>query len=189
MTATCWWTLPIGTLALLVGCRSAPEPVGAAASLGGGALPESFAVTPARRVSPEAEPPLLQPVRYERQTARKRTRRPPRPAPLVQREAEPLPPAPLPLPALDGPPRRAHASDFTWLIGRLEQGEGAGQWWLRYAEPEQDERFGGVLELVGGGRMDGFHAGDRVRVEGELIDPAPHEVKPAFHPRSLQVLP
>jgi hypothetical protein len=36
--------------------------------------------------------------------------------------------------------------------------------------------------------MSGFVAGQMVRVEGELVDPAPHETKPAYRVHSLQVI-
>ncbi|MFO0927569.1 MAG: hypothetical protein U0736_11095 [Gemmataceae bacterium] len=191
MSAQCWWLVPFGTLALVVGCQGVAESVRPAGELGGGVAPESWAVTPAWRVSPDDEPPLLQPVRYERRSARAKPHRraAPAPAPVVRPEAATELPAPVQVRALEVLSRLSHASDYGWLVGRLEQPAGPDRWWIRYAEESEDARYGGALELVGPGTMDGFRAGDWVRVEGELVDPAPLEVRPAYHPRSIQAIP
>jgi hypothetical protein len=36
--------------------------------------------------------------------------------------------------------------------------------------------------------MAGFRPGQIVRVEGELIDPAPHEINPSYRVRAIQSL-
>jgi hypothetical protein len=73
-------------------------------------------------------------------------------------------------------------------VGGLQHDEGKDRWMVRYADPGAGDRYDGMLELFCTGPMNGFRPGQLVRVEGELIDPAPMEIKPAFRVRSLQVL-
>jgi hypothetical protein len=83
---------------------------------------------------------------------------------------------------------RGHAGDFHWLLGSLQYDESRRCWIVHYGdEPEKDE-YGGWLELINPGTMTGFRKGQLVRVEGELIDPAPHEIRPAYRVHSLQVI-
>ena len=85
-------------------------------------------------------------------------------------------------------PNLGHALDHSWLIGRLERDEAADRWFVRYADPGEREAFGGRLELLRTGPMAGFHAGQTVRAEGKLVDPAPHETQPAYRILSLQAI-
>ena len=81
----------------------------------------------------------------------------------------------------------SHASDYRWLVGCLHYDGERRRWTVRYGE-EDGDRHGGSLELVNPGPMSGFMAGQMVRVEGELVDPAPLEIKPGYRVGSLQVL-
>jgi hypothetical protein len=59
---------------------------------------------------------------------------------------------------------------------------------VRYAGPGEPDRYDGALELVNPGPMSGFRPGQVVRVEGSLVDPAPHEINPGYRVVSLQAL-
>jgi hypothetical protein len=87
-----------------------------------------------------------------------------------------------------GHPAFAHAADYSWLVGVLQEGSSEDTWSVRYAGRDEDDRFGGVLTLVGAGLLSDYHLGQLVRVEGDLVDPAPHEIKPAYHVRAIQHL-
>jgi hypothetical protein len=85
-------------------------------------------------------------------------------------------------------PPLGHAADYRWLVGCLEHDPENDQWHVRYADPGEPDRYGGLLELVSPGLMAGFRAGRLVRVEGELVDPAPLQIKPGYRVRSIQEL-
>lgn len=85
-------------------------------------------------------------------------------------------------------PSLGHAPDHSWLVGRLERDEAADRWYVRYADSGERDTFGGRMELVRTGPMAGFHAGQTVRAEGKLIDPAPLETQPAYRILSLQAI-
>jgi hypothetical protein len=80
-----------------------------------------------------------------------------------------------------------HAPDYRWLVGSLRYDPARREWAVRYGEPRSD-CYDGILGLLGAGPMEGFAPGQEVRVEGQLADPAPFEIKPAYQVRSLQVL-
>jgi hypothetical protein len=81
-----------------------------------------------------------------------------------------------------------HAGDYRWLVGRLLRDPERGSWSVVYAQGGDQDLYGGRLELVNTGPMDDFEPGRLVRVEGDLVDPAPLEIKPAYRLRSIQVL-
>ena len=81
-----------------------------------------------------------------------------------------------------------HAPNYRWLVGQLEQSESNHRWFIRYANPGERDTHGGRLELFCTGPMTGFHAGQVVRAEGELVDPAPLQTQSAYRIRSLQAL-
>lgn len=64
-----------------------------------------------------------------------------------------------------------HASDYTWLKGRLEYQAGQRQWKLRY-EPvdEQSDAFGGSVVLSAFSELENYRSGDMVIVQGRLAD-------------------
>lgn len=86
------------------------------------------------------------------------------------------------------PPSFAHAADFSWMVGILVEGKDADSWAVRYASVGNPGPYGGKLDLVNTGPMNGFQPGYSVRVEGELVDPAPFEVTPAYRVRAIQQL-
>jgi hypothetical protein len=85
-------------------------------------------------------------------------------------------------------PAFTHAADYRWLVGCLLARSGRDGWCVRYAAPDGSDPHGGILTLVAPGPMEGFHPGEVVRVEGELVDPLPHEIKPAFRVHAIQVV-
>jgi hypothetical protein len=85
-------------------------------------------------------------------------------------------------------PACGYAIDHSWLIGRLHYDPARRTWSVRYASASSGDRFGGELELVHTGPMVGFRTGETVRVEGQLIDPLPHQVRPSYRVRSLQAM-
>jgi hypothetical protein len=86
------------------------------------------------------------------------------------------------------PPSWGHADDYRWLLGSLQYDEMRRCWMVEYGGPSQSDAYGGHLELVNPGTMTGFRCGQIVRVEGDLVDPAPHEIRPAYRVRRLQVI-
>src|SRR5262249_20751445 len=97
-------------------------------------------------------------------------------------------PAPAPADSAPHHPAYAHAADYSWLVGVLEYRAERNQWAVRYTSGGDGDRYDGMLVLVNPGPMVGFRPGELVRVAGELVDPAPHEIKPSYRARALQVL-
>jgi hypothetical protein len=81
-----------------------------------------------------------------------------------------------------------HAADYRWLVGCLQHDPEHDSWSVRYGLPGEPDLYDGLLDLVNSGPMTGFQAGRMVHVEGELVDPAPLEIKPVYRILSLQVL-
>jgi hypothetical protein len=131
------------------------------AGLGGGVVPASYAVRPAERSDASV-------VLTTRPAAAFR------PVSYVPRSSRP---EPVPL---------GHAADYRWIVGVLAHD--GGVWSIRYGGSGDLDRHGGALELLNTGPMDGFWPGRLVRVEGELVDPAPLEVRPAYRVRALHLL-
>lgn len=162
-------------LAAMLGCRGAPLPHDW--RLPGGEEPVSFAMRNASVPRADEARSGVVTVSYEE---RRPTRRRKRSETFAQlREA----PATLP----EGV-RMAYAADHRWLVGPLSQDPVKGCWRLRYAAADAGDRYGGELELLRVGAESGLRVGQVVRVEGRLVDPAPHEIKPAYEVRSLESL-
>ncbi len=53
----------------------------------------------------------------------------------------------------------AHQSEYLWLVGVLERGPAVGSWFLRYARPLDNDRFGGRLPLVAPQPIAGYQPG------------------------------
>ncbi len=85
-------------------------------------------------------------------------------------------------------PSLGHAPNHRWLVGKLERDVATECWFIRYADPGENDTHGGRLELLGTGPMSGFRAGQIVRAEGELVDPAPLQTQSAYRVRSLQAV-
>jgi hypothetical protein len=74
-----------------------------------------------------------------------------------------------------------HGDDYRWLLGRIyRQREG---WMIRYAPPGSPDRHDGNMELLFPEPMDHLKEGTLLRVEGDVLDPAPHEIQPAYRVR------
>jgi len=154
----------------------------AAAALPGGVVPTSYRVvapTPASPI-PLAAAEVAPPARPEPPAVIQASSRPAAAVTDYSQRAAPLPVLP--------PPPCGCAPGHRWLVGRLEHDPGRDRWWVRYAHPGAGDVYGGVLELFRTGPMEGFRPGQQVRVEGELIDPAPYEIKPGYRVHSLQAL-
>jgi hypothetical protein len=108
---------------------------------------------------PEEAPVQLQPVPS------------PQPAPavapvtLVLQQPPPTPPV-APPPA---PPQHTlgHAADYSWLCGEVQHFR--GNWRLRYAGFDEDDRWGGSVTLASGVLPQGLTDGQHVRVKGRLL--------------------
>lgn len=84
-------------------------------------------------------------------------------------------------------PEHGHASDFRWLVGRVMHRDAprAG-WYLRYAPHFDGDRHGGEIALAENHRLTLLRDGDRVFVEGRVIDDRPGA--PVYHVESLSVI-
>jgi hypothetical protein len=194
----------IAGLFLAAGCRhAAPDP-----DLPGGQTPLSFRARPAPdgRATTLPPPPPAAPPSATASVVPVRRDAPAAPAratitAIDFRNVPPPPatPARLERPIAGGVAARgnvlatgfsgyAHAADYGWLVGCLIHDREHDRWLVRYADPGSPDRHDGTLELLGAGPMAGFWPGQLVRVEGELVDPDPLQIKPAYRVRSLQVL-
>lgn len=67
--------------------------------------------------------------------------------------------------------RYGHASDYTWLKGRLEYIASQRQWKLRYISLNQEtDTFGGSVILSDLTELENYRTGDFVLVRGQLAD-------------------
>jgi hypothetical protein len=145
---------------------------------------------------------------------------PPRPAPIaLPSVARPAPPpsepvqvigsakqpvpavtVSRPLPAADKAPESnpppvtrlfGHAADYSWLQGILEK-HYRGHLELRYGDPTLEDKWGGKVALADDNRLQPFHEGDLVYVEGEILRSADPEVRgvgphsPMFRVRTIR---
>ncbi len=64
-----------------------------------------------------------------------------------------------------------HASDYTWLKGRLEYSASQRQWKLRYIPvDEEPDAFGGHVVLPALSELENYRSGDSVIVHGRLAE-------------------
>ena len=84
------------------------------------------------------------------------------------------------------PPRFAHDPKYQQLLGIIAYSKIQDAWVLRYASVEDSDRYGGSVTLVYSGRLNAFKSGQRVRVEGHLIDPESRQIRPAFEAKSIR---
>ena len=67
-------------------------------------------------------------------------------------------------------PAFGHASDYSWLIGKIHSVHITGRRWkIRYAPIDEQDRWGGSVVLAEDARIDKFTDGDFVYAEGEII--------------------
>jgi hypothetical protein len=63
--------------------------------------------------------------------------------------------------------KAGHEKDYSWITGRLDRD--GGHWVIRYAGPNEVDRFGGRLVLAGNVGMSTVHEGDLVCVVGQVV--------------------
>ncbi len=84
-------------------------------------------------------------------------------------------------------PRFNHASDYSWLVGRLYFVHGRNEWRLRYNSVEEVDRYGGSVTLVTSNRlMKSFRDGQIVRVTGHLMQPDSRDPSPDYRVGDIQ---
>jgi hypothetical protein len=64
--------------------------------------------------------------------------------------------------------KAGHEKDYSWITGRLARD--GGRWIIRYAGPNEVDRFGGRLLLFGNVDMSKMHEGDLVCVLGQPMN-------------------
>jgi uncharacterized protein (TIGR03000 family) len=121
-------------------------------------------------------------------------------------EAKEEPPAPTPPPiallpdvspgrkagtpkaASPAQPQFGHDPSYHWLVGTLDYSRIQEAWLIRYAPSGEEDPHGGCVTLLGLGQMDGFRSGQRVRVEGHLIDGRSEQIRPPYRVESIRPL-
>jgi hypothetical protein len=88
-------------------------------------------------------------------------------------------------------PALGHAADYTWLIGKLDYLYSRKTWIVRYADLDEEDRYGGSVTLVEDEcvSLEQFRPGQTVRVEGRVEDRESDGRCPRYRVRSLRSLP
>jgi hypothetical protein len=73
--------------------------------------------------------------------------------------------------------RVGHEQDYSWITGRL--GRDGGRWVIRYAAPDEVERFGGSLPLAFKSNLAQMADGDLVCLHGQVINVGRSQMSPA----------
>jgi hypothetical protein len=81
----------------------------------------------------------------------------------------------------------SHAPDYTWLQGELVYLHSHNCWRVRYASVDEDDKFGGGVNLVETGPMENYKEGQCVRIQGHPSDPENKESD--YRVTSIQALP
>jgi len=81
----------------------------------------------------------------------------------------------------------SHAPDYTWVQGELVYLHSHNCWRIRYASVDEDDKYGGGVNLVETGPMDNFKDGQCVRVQGHPADAENKESE--YRVSSIQALP
>ena len=81
----------------------------------------------------------------------------------------------------------AHAPDYTWVQGELVHLHGRNVWRIRYASVDEEDKYGGGINLIEAGPMDNFQDGQLVRIEGRPADPDNKESE--YRVNSIHALP
>jgi hypothetical protein len=90
---------------------------------------------------------------------------------------------------LPGDSARGFAADYSWLVGEVHYVHVRGVWRLRYALPEDDDRYGGTVTLSGSLAATPFQNGQVVCVEGRLLDAASREPSPVYQVHKVTLVP
>jgi len=86
-------------------------------------------------------------------------------------------------------PQFHHANDYSCLVGELQYHAKNGEWRLRYASIDEEDRYGGSVTLVEGSHMmTGLKDGMMVKVEGALLDAESREPGPKYRVKSVEPL-
>jgi hypothetical protein len=80
----------------------------------------------------------------------------------------------------------SHAPDYSWVQGELQYLHTRHTWRIRYASVDDDDVYGGAMNLVESGPMDTFKDGQLVRVQGRPDSPDAKET--SFRVASIHVL-
>jgi hypothetical protein len=64
--------------------------------------------------------------------------------------------------------KAGHEKDYSWITGRLARDN--GRWVIRYAGPNEVDRFGGRLVLTGNADLSKVQHGDLVCVLGQVVN-------------------
>jgi hypothetical protein len=81
----------------------------------------------------------------------------------------------------------SHAPDYSWVQGELVYLHSHNCWRIRYASVDEDDRFGGGINLTETGPMDNFKDGQCVRIQGRPADMENKESE--YRVTSIQGLP
>lgn len=130
-------------------------------------LPDAQVVVPPEKVTP-ASLPAAAPVKTETEM-QPAAYTPPAPKEDVKRRS---------YTDVTADPGFAHADNYGWLKGRLEilHMHGEPVYRLRYASVDEEDKYGGGVNLVDMSRNANFSSGQMVRVEGEVLEPDAREV-------------
>jgi hypothetical protein len=85
-------------------------------------------------------------------------------------------------------PGFAHAPDHSWLIGELTYLPSKKVWRLRYASVEEDDCYHGSVILLDPGPLTGYHSGEMVRVDGQMVSSMFREFDPPYRVLFIQPL-
>lgn len=104
--------------------------------------------------------------------------------------------APKPVPPSTATPtssvtreKTGRASDYSWMVGRLEHSKNKQTWRVRYASHEVEDDFGGSVTLVGADDvLERYADGDLVKVDGQLLDPEQKTSAPPYRVRGVRKL-
>ena len=84
-------------------------------------------------------------------------------------------------------PEFAHDNDYKWLVGELSYVPQKQQWRVRYTSIDDEDRYGGSVTLDASHLMEGFKAGQLVRVEGAMLSPDSREPAPMYRVNAISV--
>jgi hypothetical protein len=86
-------------------------------------------------------------------------------------------------------PCYGHANDYSWLTGELQYVHARNTWRLRYASVDEEDRYGGSVTLQDAGPMGSYKTGQKVRVDGRVVDVESREPSPAYRVNNITLLP